>query len=179
MSWTEVLGKIAPTVVTALAGPLAGGVVALLGEAFGISEPTQRKIKDVIEKGQMTGEQLTALKTLELKLQGEEQERGFKYAELEIRDRESARVRDATIAQASGRNWRADSMYLLAVAIVFLLVYLVWKDGDTNEYVKGIVTLVLGRFLGYLDNIYSYEFGTTRSSQQKNLLLAQAPSIKE
>lgn len=26
----------------------------------------------------------------------------------------------------------------------------------------------LGRFLGYLDNIFNFEFGTTRSSQKKD-----------
>jgi hypothetical protein len=44
----------------------------------------------------------------------------------------------------------------------------VWKDPNINEYVKGIFTLVLGRFLGYLDNIYSFEFGTTRGSKEKD-----------
>ena len=48
------------------------------------------------------------------------------------------------------------------------LVYLIWKDPNINEYMKGVVTLVLGRFLGYLDNIYSFEFGTTRGSQNKD-----------
>ena len=42
-----------------------------------------------------------------------------------------------------------------------------------NEYVKGIFTLVLGRFLGYLDNIYSFEFGTTRGSKEKDETIKQ------
>jgi hypothetical protein len=42
-----------------------------------------------------------------------------------------------------------------------------------NEYLKGIVTLVLGRFLGYLDNIYNFEFGSTRSSKAKDLTIEQ------
>ena len=53
------------------------------------------------------------------------------------------------------------------------LVYLVWKDDTLTEYVKGIVTLVLGRFLGYLDNIYSFEFGTTRGSKDKDDTIKQ------
>lgn len=179
MAWTDILMKLAPTVVSALASPLAGAAVAALGEVFGMSEPTQEKIKEIMESGQMTGEQISALKALELKLKAEEQERGFRYAELEIRDRESARDRDAKLAQAGIKNRRADSMYFLAIVVICALVYLVWKDGSINEYVKGIITLVLGRFLGYLDNIYNFEFGTTRGSEQKSLLLARAPAIKD
>ena len=59
-------------------------------------------------------------------------------------------------------------MFALAVAVIVLLVCLIWKDPDINEYMKGVVTLVLGRFLGYLDSIYGFEFGTTRGSQNKD-----------
>ena len=179
MDWKTTLVKLAPTVASALGGPLAGAAVAALGEVFGVSEPTQEKIKGIIEGGQMTGEQLSAIKTLELRLKAEEQERGFRYAELEIRDRESARDRDSNLAHAGIKNYRADSMYFLSVVVICVLVYLTWKDGGINEYVKGIITLVLGRFLGYLDNIYNFEFGTTRGSALKSELLAKASPVKD
>lgn len=179
MEWKQIIGKLAPTVAAALGGPLAGGVVAAIGEIFGISEPTQDKIQALIESGQMTGEQVAAIKMLEMKLKAEEQERGFRYAELEIRDRESARTRDTSFMQAGKRNYRADAMAVLAVAVICVLVWLVWKDPTLPEYMKGVVTLVLGRFLGYLDNIYNFEFGTTRSSALKTELLAKAPALKD
>lgn len=173
MDWKNVLSKIAPTVVSALCGPLAGGVLTLAGEIFGIEDATTDKIKRVIESGQLTGEHIFALKELELKLKAEEDERGFRYAELEFKDRDSARARDTALVQAGKRNYRADSMFVLAVAVICWLVWIVWKGMDLNEYVKGIFTLVLGRFLGYLDNIYSFEFGTTRQGQYKTELLAR------
>ncbi len=83
----------------------------------------------------------------------------------EVADKGSARQRDV---QKATRNLRADLMFLLAVGITAALVWIVWKDQSINEYVKGIFTLVLGRFLGYLDNIYNFEFGTTRGSQNKD-----------
>jgi hypothetical protein len=70
-------------------------------------------------------------------------------------------------------NNRANVMFFLAVCMVGLLVWIVWKDQNINEYVKGIFTLVLGRFLGYLDNIYSFEFGTTRGSKEKDETIKQ------
>ena len=168
MGWKDTLGKLAPTVASALGGPLAGVAVSALGNLFGISEPTQDKIKVAIENGSLTGEQISGLRQLEMKLKAEEAERGFRYAELEFKDRDSARGRDAEIVKAGKRNYRADAMFLLAVAVIVALVYAIWKDPSINEFMKGIVTLVLGRFLGYLDNIYSFEFGTTRGSQNKD-----------
>ena len=179
MEWKQIIGKLAPTVASALLGPLAGGAVAALGEIFGISEPTQDKIQSLIESGQMTGEQVAAIKMLEMKLKAEEDERGFRYAELEVRDRESARDRDAKLGQAGKRNYRADAMFILSVMVVVALVLLVWKDTTLDEYFKGIITLVLGRFLGYLDNIFNFEFGTTRGSALKTELLAKAPAVRD
>lgn len=179
MEWKQVIGKLAPTVASALLGPLAGGAVVALGEIFGISEPTQDKIQSLIESGQMSGEQVAAIKMLEMKLKAEEEEWGFRYAELEVRDRESARDRDAKLAQAGRRNYRADAMFILSVMVVVALVLLVWKDTTLDEYFKGIITLVLGRFLGYLDNIFNFEFGTTRGSALKTELLAKAPAVRD
>jgi hypothetical protein len=58
-------------------------------------------------------------------------------------------------------------MYVLAVVLIAALVWIVLKSG-LDEYAKGIITLVLGRFLGYLDNIYNFEFGSTRTSKTKD-----------
>jgi len=85
-----------------------------------------------------------------------------------LADRADARKRDAVFISSGTRNYRADFMFLLAVAMIAGLVWLVWKDPSINEYMKGIFTLVLGRFLGYLDNIYNFEFGSTRTSKTKD-----------
>lgn len=84
-----------------------------------------------------------------------------------LADVNSARVRDMSFQQNGIRNYRADTMYVLAVAVVLGLVYAVFKS-ELDEYAKGIITLVLGRFLGYLDNIYNFEYGTTRSNRTKD-----------
>lgn len=62
---------------------------------------------------------------------------------------------------------RANTMYILAIVVIAGLVWGVLAS-KLDDYGKGIITLVLGRFLGYLDVIYSFEFGTTKSSKQKD-----------
>lgn len=95
-----------------------------------------------------------------------EQEADLEKAHLA--DIQSARTRDVEIVKSGAHNYRADAMFLLAVVVVVGLVYAVWVDPNVNEFLKGIVTLMLGRFLGYLDGIYNFEFGTTRGSQSKD-----------
>lgn len=62
---------------------------------------------------------------------------------------------------------------LAAAAFVMLLVLLAIAVfmSSLNEYAKGIVTFLLGRFAGYVDNIMSYEFGTTRGSKDKDQII--------
>jgi len=103
-----------------------------------------------------------------LKLQLEENKLDAELFKAEVADRSSARSRDVELIKAGQHNYRADLMFVLALIVVSGLVWIVWKDPSINEYVKGIFTLVLGRFLGYLDNIYNFEFGSTRSSKQKD-----------
>ena len=168
MDWLGTLKSLAPTVATAILGPLGGVAVSAIGELLGVSDATQDKIAEVIKTGQLTPEQITALKKLELEYLNNEKERGFRYAELEFKDVADARKRDTAFLQAGTRNYRSDIMFLLAVAVIMALVWVIWKDPAINEYVKGIFTLVLGRFLGYLDAIYNFEYSSTRSSKTKD-----------
>jgi hypothetical protein len=88
--------------------------------------------------------------------------------EIYLADRDSARKRDAVMLAAGRRNHRADFMFVLALFVVVGIMWALWSSTYLDEYIKGTITLILGRFLGYLDNIYSFEFGTTRGSKDKD-----------
>ena len=169
--FADVLKAVAPTVLSALAGPLAGPVIAAAGSIFGMSEPTQDKIKDVIESGQMTGEQVAALKELDLKLKAEEQERGFRYAELEFKDRDSARQREVQTKDYTNR--------VLAYTIVGSFIAMV--GAALLGYAK-VESALAGTLVGYLsakaEQVLAYYFGSSAGSQAKTELLAKAPPVK-
>lgn len=85
-----------------------------------------------------------------------------------LMDMQSARKRDELFITSGTRNYRADAMFFLAVIVIVGIAAAIWNTPGIDEYTKGIATLILGRFLGYLDNIYNFEFGSTRSSKQKD-----------
>lgn len=126
----------------------------------------------------MSPEELAKLRQFELeheeelqRIQSENNKLDLQFFQAEVEDRGSARARDEKFVLNGKHNTRGDLMFFLAVVMIAGLVWIVWKDQGINEYVKGIFTLVLGRFLGYLDNIYNFEFGTTRSSRSKDVTI--------
>lgn len=150
------------------------GAVANKGKEF-VEEKLGVKLEE-----QITPERALQLKQIELDREDELQRWALENRKLdleefkeEVKDKGSARMRDQALMAIGRHNWRADLMFLLAVLMIAGLVWLIWKDPSINEYVKGIFTLVLGRFLGYLDNIYNFEFGTTRNNRTKDATIEQ------
>ena len=72
--------------------------------------------------------------------------------------------------ESSGGRRTALSFFALIVVVAFIGAIL--YRPITDEWVKNILLIVFGRFLGYVDNIYSFEFNTTRASTDKNETIA-------
>ena len=167
--------------IPALLAPLLSQGLSLIGNAV------MAKGKDWVEEKtgvklepNMPDKDLLTLKQYEmdheeelLRLRIEDNKLDLEAFREEVKDRDSARERDVEFIKRGMTNNRANLMFFLAVVMVGAMVWIVWKDQSINEYVKGIFTLVLGRFLGYLDNIYSFEFGTTRGSKEKDETIKQ------
>lgn len=168
MNWIDTIKTIAPTVASALGGPLAGAAVSAIGSLFGIKEPTTDKIQAAIENAQMTGQQISDLRQLEMRLKSEEAERGFKYAELEFKDRDSARKSNVDGGTQKMLFWL--SLFLLAITLGSELVVLF------NGYPKEIADIIVGRILGLMDSValmvLAYWYGTSNGSARKSDLLA-------
>jgi len=169
MDFMDILKTIAPTVATAVLGPLGGIAVAGIGKILGIDNATQDKIAEAITTGQMTPEHIAELKKLELEYQENEKERGFKYAELVFADRDSARK-----ANVAGNTQRP--LFWLSL---LLLTGTLGSEGFVlfKGYPPEIPEMVVGRVLGLMDAVammvLSYWYGTSSGSAQKTELLSQ------
>ncbi len=168
MDWLATLKAIAPTVSTAIFGPLGGAAISAVGDLLGISNATKDKISEVIQNGQITPEQVGKLKELELEYQNNEKERNFRYAELSFKDRNSAR-------QANVQGGTQKMLFWMSIILLFASLgceILVLFRGYPHE----IPEIIVGRVLGLMDAVamlvLSYWYGTTNSSAQKSELLA-------
>ena len=90
-----------------------------------------------------------------------------------LADRQDARRRDVALAQAGRRNWRADIMVLSAAGglIACILAIMNFRNQMPPEAV-GLISTVAGIFGASLKDAFSFEFGSSRSSKDKDQILA-------
>lgn len=163
LSW---LKTIAPTVATALGGPLAGLAVEAVGSAFGWEDATKEKVQDMLTKGQLSSEQLTQLKQAEMSMLEKERELGFKFAELDFKDRDSARQREIAVKDNTNK--------VLAYTVVGAFVALV--AGTLLGWAR-VDSALAGTLVGYLsakaEQVLAYYFGSTKGSAEKTAIIAR------
>ena len=160
----EFLKTLVPMLGTALGGPFGGIAAGFIAEKLGLESKTVDAVIKALDDNKMTADQVTAIRLAEIEFTKFLAQNEITLAQLDTQNTTDARKRDTALGV---HNYRADSMYLLAVLLIVGMVYVVLRSG-LDEYAKGIITLVLGRFLGYLDNIYNFEFGSTRSNKTKD-----------
>lgn len=165
MNWQDVLKTVAPTVASALLGPMGGIAVAAIGSAIGIDAPTQDKIAKAFSAGQLTPEALEKIKLLELDYQNQEKERGFKYAELAFKDVDSARQMQI----ATHSKMPAVLTVLVTIGFFGILSMLFFHpDLKGNE----IVMVMVGQLSAVWAGCVAFYTGTTYGSANKNAMLA-------
>ena len=167
----EFLKGLAPTLASALLGPLGGVAVAGLGKIFGIDNATQKDIVAQFEAGKLTPEQIGEIKLLELKLQADEQERKFRYSELEFKDRDSARdMQKVTLSPVP-----AILTYLLTVGFFGILGAMFYFP-DVKD--SPPLMIMLGSLGTAWTGACSFWFGSSRASQNKDAMLANSAPVK-
>ncbi len=167
----DFLKSVAPTIASALLGPLGGVAVAGLGKILGIDSATTESVSKAISDGRITPEQLAEIQKLELQYQNDEKERGFKYAELEVKDVDSARNREIQTKDNTNK--------ILAFTIVGAFIAMV---GATLLGYAKVESVLAGTLVGYLsakaEQVLAYYFGSNRDSHRKTELLAQSQPVK-
>jgi hypothetical protein len=160
MDW---LKQIAPTIATALGGPLAGMAVSAISKAIGVDED---KVSDLIKDNKLTAEQIAQVKLAEIELQKQAQELGLNFAKLEVDDRKSARD-----MQVATRSWIPP---LLAAAVTagffgILAMMLLGKVDSNNP----AILMMLGSLGTAWTGIIAYYFGSSAGSQAKTEMLGK------
>lgn len=164
--WKGLVGTVAPNIAATFGTPLMGMGVKALCLALGLvpSGDSETDQTNAIAKlAGATPADLLAMKNADQQFEKDMKALDIELSKLEFQDKASARQ-----MQTTTKSWAPPLLSGLAIIIVVILAYYVIMTPNINEYAKGVVLLVLGRFLGYIDDIYSFEFGTTRTSRVKD-----------
>ena len=164
MEW---LKTIAPTIATALGGPLAGMAVSAVAKAIGCSPD---EVQDVISSGKLTSEQVASIQLAELELKKQAQSMNLDFAKLLAEDKKSAR--DMQIAT---KSW-IPALLAVFVTIGFFGILL----GLMTEHFKtsDALMLMLGSLATAWTGVMAFYFGSSASSQAKTELLAKSEPAK-
>jgi plasmid maintenance system antidote protein VapI len=165
MEW---LKQIAPTIATAMGGPLAGMAVSAISKAIGVDED---KVSDLIKDNKLTADQIAQVKIAEIELQKQAQELGLNFAKLEVDDRKSAREMQATTRSIVPPALAA----IVTVGFFGILVMMLLGKVDSNN---PAILMMLGSLGTAWTGIIAYYFGSSAGSQAKTDLLSKAPAIK-
>jgi len=167
--WKAVIKTVAPGIATALGGPLAGMAVAAIGNALGMDQPTQDKISAALAGA--TPDDMLKLKQADQAFTLQMKKLEIDLAQLSEADLDSARKREAAVQDKTNRN--------LAYTIVGAFIALV--IATLMGYAR-VDSVLAGTLVGYLsakcEQVLAYYFGSSRSSDRKTELLAQAPAIR-
>ncbi len=164
MEW---LKTVAPTIATALGGPLAGMAVSAVAKAIGVSPD---EVQDVISSGKLTAEQVASIQIAELELKKQAQSMNLDFAKLIAEDKQSAR--DMQIAT---KSW-IPALLAVFVTIGFFGILL----GLMTEHFKtsDALMLMLGSLATAWTGVMAFYFGSSASSQAKTELLAKSEPAK-
>jgi hypothetical protein len=151
----NLLKGIAPTLATAVAGPLGGAAVSAIAGRLGVTDSVEAVAKAI------AGDPQAAQKLADMELE---------YAKLNAQDRDSARKAYAAIATSENAT-KLDKMVvpILALGVVGLAFSLigVLMFVDTPNDQQQLVIFALGFITSAAGQVLSFYFGSSQGSKDK------------
>ena len=164
MSWIE---SIAPTIASCLGGPLAGLAVEAVSKAIGV-DPSA--VQDTINSGKLTAEQIASIQAAEIQLKAKAQEMNLDFEQLAVQDRKSARDMQTTTKSF------IPPLLALIITLGFFGILVGMMTGKVTS--SDALMLLLGSLGTAWTGVFSFYFGSSASSQNKDQLLHQSTPTK-
>jgi hypothetical protein len=165
MDWKAILGTVAPTLATALVGPLGGLAVKAIGDALGMDDATQETVAKALSGA--TPADLLKLKEADQAFSVKMRELDIDLDRITAGDRDSARKREAAVGDKTARNLA----YLIVGAFVGMCCAILFDKAKVD-------TVLAGTVIGYLsakaEQVAGYYFGSSSSSKAKDETISRA-----
>lgn len=166
MNWKGLIGAIAPTLATALGGPLAGIATKQISEkVLGIPQATEKELEAAIVGGDP--ETLAKLKELDQEFKVKMEELGIDLEKVQAADRASARAREIAV-----RDW-VPSVLAIANMVAFVAVLALMLYFPIPERNSQVFNILLGILGGNLVSVMTYYYGSSSGSKQKDQIIGK------
>jgi hypothetical protein len=166
LDWRKIVGAVAPTLATALGGPLAGVAVKTIADKIlGKPDATEQEVEAAILGADP--QTLIRLKELDQEFKTAMVNAGIKLEEIAAADRNSARQREVSTAD----HWTPRILASVVIGGFLGCVYAVMSGyvaGLKDPLVIGLVGTMIGYTSAKADQVVSYYFGSSASSKAKD-----------
>lgn len=164
------LRQIAPTIATALGGPVAGMAVRALSIGLlGRDDASASDLAEVLAAA--TPDQVTEIKRIDAEFQVKMKQLDIDLEALVVADRKSAREMQMTLK----------TNLVPSMAVFILCSFVAVTVATLLGYTK-VDSVLAGTLIGYLsakaEQVISFYFGSSNSSQNKDLLLYNSTPSK-
>jgi hypothetical protein len=159
------LGQVAPSIATALGGPLAGMAVKTLSNVlFGHENGTDEEISNALQSA--SPDQLAALKKIDADFKARMKELDIDLERIAAGDRDSARQ-----MQAATKDWTPKALAFFITfgffgALIWVMVFGIPKTGTE------VLLMMLGSLSTSWTGVVQFYYGSSAGSKQKTDALA-------
>lgn len=169
MDWLKAL---VPMLGTALGGPLGGAAAAFIASKLGIDGKTVEAVSEVLNSGKLSPEQISGLKLAEIDFQKFLESNKIDLARLDTENTNSARQMQMAV--------KSNTPDILAVIIVggFFAILIAMMLGVLKVSDQQSLLILLGALSAGFGSVLNFFFGSSRSSQNKDVLLASSTPAK-
>jgi hypothetical protein len=163
------LRSIAPTVASALGGPLAGMAVGAITEALGGDSD---KAREILATGKLDSADIAAIKQAEINLKLREKEMGLDFAKIEAADRQSARSMQMSL--------RSNVPAILSFVVTggYFSILGGMMSGLLAVADSQALLIMLGSLGTAWGMVMAFWFGTTSNSTTKTEIIAKSNPVK-
>jgi hypothetical protein len=165
------IGSVAPTIATALGGPVAGmAVKALSGALFGHENGTEEDIQ--VALANPTGEQLAALKKIDADFKVQMKSLDIDLERIAAGDRASARD-----MQKETKDWIPRALAIgVTVGFFSIMIYMLIYGLPTSG--NEAILLLLGALQTAWGGIIAFYFGSSSGSQKKDTMIYNSKPLE-
>ena len=176
-----IIAAVAPTIGTAFGGPLGTAAGIFVANALGTKKADGSVDHAATDAMLAAGNPDTMLKLrqAEMDFQAHLDQLGFDRDKLVYQDVADARARDTAYIRANTHNWRADFLAAAAMVTFGWALYQLFTV-DLPVANRELTVYLLGALTVIVKDLYGFEFGSSKSSQEKNeLLFNSTPTTKK
>ena len=168
----EFLKTLVPMLGTALGGPFGGIAAGFIAEKLGLEGKTVDAVTKALSDNKMTADQVSAIRLAEIDFTKFLAQNEITIAQLEVTNTQGAREMQMVV--------KSNTPDILAVIIVtgFFGVLIAMMMGLLTVSDQQALLILLGSLSAGFGAVLNFFFGSSRGSQNKDVLLAQSAPQK-